>query len=310
MSGNPQQGQSGSSTGQLQSGGASSAPQIPQAEHILYTVGAGHCRVLGNFAVQAFVQVLAEKIRERGGAINFEDLKDSLAKFAAAAGPLEVYYKKSFEDCFVSHERARELIKRQNAFSRMLVHNFSEMFPRTVEQRADPNAITRDILPAFFTAMKLILGDDKVRLFERETAEILDAVKARLMPTGTLANLWKEYYKDPKLYLLNVRVLYMVAAYFKRWDVRKQWFISVMNNEHLTQSLASNAYVVVEGRSVGTVRFTENKFYLLLRQFFLKLNPDRLSEDAKKMLRAEFGTEIAQVISSLYFNLTGAKKAR
>jgi hypothetical protein len=276
-----------------------------------YGIGPEHIRKLAENTVSMFVQIAGEKMRETGGRATATELRDYVSKFiGGVGGPLEAFYKKMSDEWNQVYVRGILLKKRKHAFYRLIVHNFSVLFKAENVGQTDPNGLSRDNLPAFITAIKLILGDEVIAAHEEQCGKIVEDLKTKFGDTKSWHTLWDEFYDDPRSQAINVRSLYMIAAYFKRWDIRKQWFIQVMNHDQVTIGLASNAYVVIEGRSgTNAGKFTEIKFQILMQQLFTMINPQSIKPEHKKLLRDEFGGEFVPVLSNLYYNISGHKQA-
>jgi len=274
-----------------------------------YGIGPEHIRKLAENTVSMFVQLAGEKMRETGGRATSAELRDYVTKYiGSASGPLDAFYRKMSDEWNQVYIRGILLKKRKHAFYRLVIHNFSVLFKAENVGQTDPNGLSRDNLPAFITALKLILGDEVIAAHEEQCSKIIEDLKTKFGDTKSWHTLWDEFYDDPRSQAINVRSLYMVAAYFKRWDIRKQWFIQVMNHDQVTIGLASNAYVVIEGRSgTNAGKFTEVKFQILMQQMFTAINPQTIKPDHKKLLRDEFGAEFVPVLSNLYYNISGSK---
>lgn len=266
---------------------------------------------LGKMAEQMlsiFCELAGQQMRSTGGRATSAELREMAARFGGSAGPLGAYFRKATEDWYVAYKRGVYLSRRKHALHRLLVHEFAELFKAENEGKDDPDALKRDNLPMFFIAIRLIVGEEGIAEFEAKCLQILDDLKAKLGEQSSWSNLWELFYADPRAATIKLRALYMMAAYFRRWDIRRQWFIQVMNHDPSSIGVASNVYVQFENRSLmAGGKFTEAKFTLLMRELFKTLNPDKITNDHKKMLRDEFGPEFVPVISNLYFNLSGAR---
>jgi hypothetical protein len=87
----------------------------------------------------------------------------------------------------------------------------------------------------------MVLGDEEAVAAERCHA-IVKTLKDDLGDHFT----WDAFYADAEAKVISWHVLVKIAASFKRYELRKDWFIKLMQYHPTTVSLASNAFVTKE----------------------------------------------------------------
>jgi len=181
----------------------------------------------------------------------------------------------------VATEMAQE--RRADPFRRLLVHPLTDLLVS--------DAVSRTLLPNYFNFLHLVLGDQQ-EVLTRQCEEILDEV--RQDPHFT----WDFFYDDPRAKAVLWGVLMRIVEAFKRFEPRRDWFISLMQNRMHAVSIASNAFVpLAHTEDDNQVTFAKPQFDLLFGALFRPLL--RLSGPDDSAFSRLFGAPPARLIAPL-----------
>jgi hypothetical protein len=126
----------------------------------------------------------------------------------------------------------KELIRQQRGdpFNRLVTHPMTEALC--------DGRLSRDSLGNYFSFLHLVLGDARDVLAMR-CAEVLEELRR----PDPLVFSWDHFYDDPRSRQVLWTVLIRVSESFKRFDLRRDWFISLMQNRPQAVSIGPNAFV-------------------------------------------------------------------
>jgi hypothetical protein len=248
--------------------------------------GPEHLRKTTNVVLDALVRAAEQALH--GHAIDMRTL-ESLVTELKGATAFDDFYRRSYRELMevVAGESIEQ--RRANAFGRLMMHPLSALFS---EDRLD-----RVLVPNIFSFLHMVLGDEEAIAAERCVA-IVTQLKGELGDHFT----WDAFYEDPEAKLIFWHVLVKIAASFKRYDLRKDWFIKLMQYRPTTVSLASNAFVTKEHSPYeDPIQFGEREFCLFFHALFDPLqNLDRKDEAA---FQKEFGQDPHHLIGGFLVNL-------
>lgn len=200
------------------------------------------------------------------------------------------FYRRAYREMMEIVEAEKLEQKRSNAFGRLMVHPLGEWF--------DAGALSRDILPNVFSFIHLVLGDDGERCAE-DCQTIVKELRDALGEEFT----WDAFYADRRAKLIQWHTLVRVAASFKRWDLRKDWFIKLMQYTPTTVSLGSSAFVVKEHDSHEEPRvFGNREFCEFFQALFRPLTA--MAPADEELFRQEFGGDAHHLIGPFLVHLT------
>jgi hypothetical protein len=173
--------------------------------------------------------------------------------------------------------------RRGSAFRRLLVHPLTELL--------QSEALSRTLLPNYFTFLHLVLGDQE-DVLTRQCEEIL--AEARRDPHFT----WDFFYDDPRAKAVLWGVLMRIAETFKRFEPRRDWFISLMQNSLHAVSIAPNAFAPLAHQDEDNkVTFGKPQFDLLFGALFRPLL--RMSGPDDSAFARLFGAPPARLVAPL-----------
>ncbi|HIJ63921.1 MAG TPA: hypothetical protein HPQ04_14610 [Rhodospirillaceae bacterium] len=189
--------------------------------------GRAEIRQIAEAIILAFLRAAEEK--HGGRAVAIAELRGFLPAFGSSPGFVGLMKE--------AHARlldaaADELLRQQRGdpFQRLMVHPLTGEF--------ESETLSRDILPAYFSFLHLVLGDDK----ESRTAVCADLVAVLKEPDALMFS-WDHFYDHLEAKRVLWSVLLRIADAFKRFDARRDWFIGLMQHRPQAVSLGPQAFL-------------------------------------------------------------------
>ncbi len=209
------------------------------------------------------------------------------------SGQFDDFYRRAYHDMVELVEAEKIEQKRQNAFGRLVIHPLGELL--------ENGRLDRHLLPNIFSFIHLVLGDDADSYGER-CHEIVGELRQDLADEFT----WDAFYDHPQAKLLMWHTLTRIAASFKRWDLRKDWFIKLMQYTPTTVSLGSSAFVVREVEHSEEPRvFGEHEFCAFFTALFHPLT--ELPKADEDLFRHEFGGDPHHILGPFLVHLAACR---
>jgi hypothetical protein len=227
-----------------------------------------------------------------GGPVTMHGLHDIVAGLKMSP-QFDDFYLRAYGDlaAMVEHEKIEH--KRVNAFGRLVVHQLGELL--------EDGTLDRDLLPNIFSFLHLVLGDDAQTYGDRCTG-ILGDMKSDLGEDFT----WDAFYDEPAAKLVLWNTLTRIAASFKRWDLRKDWFIKLMQYTPTTVSLGQSAFVVREVDHTDEPRvFGNREFCAFFTALFAPLT--HIDPEDEAAFRKAFGTDPHHLIGQFLVHLASCR---
>jgi len=186
------------------------------------------------------------------------------------------------DDLYASSERSCQDIfalrqvdgQRTNYIGRIVTKTFSHV----LDDRS--SGITRSHLGRFFTALRMILGEEVYDDLQSRCA----AIAAEVSRGDDGVTRWEAFYHHPDVMLIRERVLVSIARTFRRFEPRKDWLMIVMNSSPGSRSIGGSAFVTAAQGKRGADEFGDAKFLLVFDALFASCAPKAM-DDAQ---RAEF----------------------
>ncbi len=240
-------------------------------------------------AERMFSAYLRQVEERHSGAVTIPQLRSVLATYFASPAFHTVLHQ--------AHGRllqaaALELLRQQRGdpFQRMVVHPLAEAF--------QDGRLARDLLPSYFSFLHLVLGDARDK-FTAQCADIL----AELRDPDPLGFSWDSFYEDPRTKLILWSVLVRIAETFRRFEVRREWFIGLMQNRPHSVSLGSHAFQPRPRSDDGreAKQFDTEEFAILFGALFSPLR--QLPPRDQATFQRSFGAMPDEVLGHLFANL-------
>ncbi|HLO76999.1 MAG TPA: hypothetical protein VK196_11155 [Magnetospirillum sp.] len=244
-----------------------------------------------NVVLDALLQ--AAETAYRGQPLSKETLHD-IVEGLKISQQFNEFYRRAYRELMEVVDEEKLEQRRQNAFGRLMVHPLSELF--------DKKILDREILPNVFSFFHLVLGDDAEAYGER----CLERVRELREAMGEDFT-WDAFYDDPMAKSVMWHTLVRIATSFKRWDVRKDWFMKLMQYTPSTVSLGSSAFVVREhgnGHEEPHV-FGNHHFCAFFQALFSPLT--EMDKQDEKRFREDFGADPHHLIGQFLVHLAACE---
>jgi hypothetical protein len=230
------------------------------------------CRSAFQPALRSFLSLLDRA--SSNGVIEMEQVRKLAVAFLRAEGPMADYYRKCESACaaaFAEHDLDRH---RHDHFGRLVAKSFSELFG------LEPGGVERRHLPQFFQALKMMMGEE-LHAELRARANLI--AEAHRDEEGLIR--WADFHADPRSVKVLDRVRVQVSKSFQRFDIRKDWFVLVMNQVSAGVSLSSSTFVQKSTADRDVPVFTPRHMLQLFSAMFADFDPRCLAAER----RAVFG---------------------
>lgn len=231
--------------------------------------GPRQLRETANTLLDAFIRAVEQA--DAGGKLSLADLT-RVADALKASPELEPIYERAYAEIASGVMQQAQEAQRVEVFHRLMTHPLDPLL--------DAGELSRDALPNFFNFLRLVLGEEVDTLQEQSVA-LHDELKAKFGDAFT----WDMVYTDERAKLILFRVLARIAETFKRFEPRRDWFISVMQYTPASIGVAHNVFVPNKGRE--SYVFGEAEFRRMFRHLFAPVKS--MSEADRALYEREFG---------------------
>ena len=249
---------------------------------------AGHLRKTTNAVLDALIQAAERSCPDI--ASGMDTLHGVVANLKTSTA-FDEFYEHAYKELLSIIEDEDLQQQRTNAFGRLMIHPLTETF--------ESGALDRSILQNVFSFFRLILGDDDEK-FGETCAEVFRDLKETMQ--GDFS--WDAFYGDPRAKRIQWHTLTRIAASFKRWDIRKDWFMKLMQYTPTTVSMGQSAFVVKDNREHEPAEprvFDNHEFCMFFQGLFMPLTEISAADEA--LFRQEFGGGPHQLISPFLLHL-------
>ncbi len=197
-------------------------PQDPEMPAVA-TPG-NQSQALAETVVASFLDRLKAEAKRNGGMLTIQDLDNLEGEFAKKAEALQIVFEKTFEDKKRGQKPPAWQSPRDFPFNRLIVEKFSSMFSGEDQLMDDEYAVSRRILPGFFLAVNMMMGEDLVEEFQDRCRVIID----RLGDDDDFQ--WSDLYADPEGKLVSLDAQVTLAYHFENLEKRAAWFVDLINS--------------------------------------------------------------------------------
>lgn len=243
-----------------------------------------------NVVLDALLQ--AAETAYHGKPLTKETLHDIVDGLKISA-QFDEFYRRAYRELMEVVDEEKLEQRRQNAFGRLMVHPLTELFHKDI--------LDRDILPNVFSFFHLVLGDDAEVFGER----CLERVRQLREDLGEDFS-WDAFYNDTRAKVVLWHTLVRIAQSFRRWDVRKDWFMKLMQYTPNTVSLGQSAFVVREHNGHEEPRvFNNHHFCAFFQALFSPLTDMDKADEAR--FRDEFGSDFHHLIGQFLVHLAACE---
>ncbi len=183
-----------------------------------------------------------------------DDLNALQAEFNRQAEKLSVALERSFDTYVEAKERAEWGLKRELPFDRIIVKAFSELFLEQDYSRFD--RVSRRMLPGFFMALNMMLGQDLVAEYQEQCQLIVSTLREE---RGEAFD-WEQVYVHPHAKALMLDAAVTIATYFSDYARRSGWFLELINSNLGSLEGAPREEAGWEMTPAGFKRFLDHLF--------------------------------------------------
>ena len=185
-------------------------------------------RTLAETVVGSFLDRLTAEAELRGGWLSVGDIRALSHEFEKKTEALQAVFEESFEAYVRIRERAVWNQARRYPFDRLIVKKFERLFVGEGGPAFRDGGLSRRMLPGFFLAMNLMLGDDVIEDYQARCRAIIE----RLQEKSGEDFEWDDAHKDPEADRVTLDAVAAMASYFGNLEKRTAWFLGMIN-DHL-----------------------------------------------------------------------------
>ena len=186
-----------------------------------FSTPAGQGHALAETVVMAFIDRLRHEAEAQGGMLMLDHIERLADDFHSKSAALRQAFEKTFEAYGRALERSKFAQKRNFPFDRLLVQRFESLLARGPGGKGIP----RRVLPGFFMAVEMMLGEQVLGAYQEHCRTIVDRIsKAQ----GGKFD-WPDLYADAEAKTLALDALVVMATYFADYDKRARWFLTIVN---------------------------------------------------------------------------------
>lgn len=197
-------------------------PQDPETPDVA-TPG-NQSQALAETVVASFLDRLKAEARRNGGMLTIQDLDNLEGEFAKKTEALQAVFEQTFENKKPVPDRTAWQNPRDFPFNRLIVEKFCTMFSSEDQLMGDEYAVPRRILPGFFMAINMMMGEDLVEDFQNRCRVIVD----RLIDGDDFQ--WSDLHADPEGKLVSLDAQVTIAYHFEDLEKRAAWFVDLINS--------------------------------------------------------------------------------
>ncbi|TAN48205.1 MAG: hypothetical protein EPN26_12900, partial [Rhodospirillales bacterium] len=228
------------------------------------SIVSAQCSSTAREILGALFKLAAERSAD-GHCIRLSDLHTIIEHMSVPSGPFDAFYAHRARSCLGS-AKVFELDKRRtNALTRIILHPAEWLFD--VPQAELP----RGIMPRLVEALRMMLGCDLHEALQQRATAIAHAHRDE--KTGVTD--WEGVFASDEARAILLEALVALADCFRRFDLRKDWFLLFLNTNPASSAVASNAFFVrsAEERSRHK-QIGDAQFSALMRVLFSSVHPD------------------------------------
>jgi hypothetical protein len=249
--------------------------------------GPRHLRKTTNVVLDALVTAVEQA--GHGQPLGMSALLGIVAGLKVSAS-FDDFYHRSYREMMDIVESEKREQRRTNAFGRLVIHPLSPLF--------EAESLDRALVSNIFSFLHLVLGDE-AEVYSKRCNDIIQALKDDSGDEFT----WDQFYDDSEAKLVLWHTLIHISASFRRYELRKDWFIKLMQYRPSTVSLASNAFVTRDhDPNEEPLVFGEREFCMFFHALFDPLTELPPKDDAA--FRKEFGSDPHHLIGGFLVNLS------
>jgi hypothetical protein len=174
---------------------------------------------------EKFMALLKARLADRGGHLSDQDVADMGAEFRAQRGEIKTVFLEAVATYAKSREHSREKPLRGDPFRRMMVHRFEARLAPEADLHTRPDLLSRRVLPGFFGALALMLGQDNLAQCREDAESLTTGLRRRLGDAFT----WQAVYDSKEGRRITLHAEILMARHFKDVEKRIDWLVALIN---------------------------------------------------------------------------------
>ncbi len=243
--------------------------------------------------VQALFRLFSNAVMEKFNAsdqqtITRSEVEAIISYFSDGSPELDMYYQQLFRSYDELNSAMHMNAMRTDEFNRLVVSSFEDMLnDRTAPKgtKVPPNRIPREVLPAFFHALRQILGEEFIEKSQAECNQMRKIIENRDGP----AFKWESFYSDPLIVRVRQRSLARFVIYFREnMDRKKKWFIKALNY--------NVGDADISGGLASSYLFTEGKMKIMLLAMIRYVDHNAMKPEDQQVLQKNIGDQRIKTI--------------
>lgn len=236
---------------------------------------------------------LAEEKSPDGQCIRLADLQAIIERILMPSGPFEVFYAHRARNCLAVAKVVEQDKRRTNALTRIILQPVERLLD-------DPQAgLPRGIVSRLVEALRMMLGCDLYETLQQRAVAVVQAHRRENEVTD-----WAAIVASDEARAVSLDALVTLADSFRRFDLRKDWFLLFLNTNPASSAVAPNAFVVrsIEERSRHK-QIGDAQFSCLMGALFSNVHPHRFDEASAAAFTQRFGRTPETVFGRLFVHL-------
>ncbi|CAA7613223.1 hypothetical protein [Magnetospirillum sp. UT-4] len=251
-----------------------------------------HCRSMVGMAMRGFLELV--EMAAGGKPIGVEQVRRLADSYLNAGESMTTFYAKGEARCEQIFALAAIERQRRDQLGRLIAEGFAHLLDQP------GSGIERKHLGQFFTAIRLMLGDE---LHDQLKARCKLIAETHRGPDNLID--WPAFHADPRAETVLDQVLVAIARSFRRFDPRMDWFLILMHSSPSSVSTSSNAFVPKRPEDKASRTFSELQAVRLFEALFARVRPDTFDEERTARFVERFGSDPQSVFGPFFVALTG-----
>ena len=221
---------------------------------------------------------LIGEAKQKGGSLTVQDLENFGKATRQDPQGLQLDFQHSLDEYVKSQELAGWNETRDHPFGRLLVKKISHLFADQENPSFDTGALSRRVLPGFFIAMNMMLGQEKVDECQIKSNHHVQRIKKAHGNKFT----WDLVYDDKPANKVVLDALVIIAGYFEDMEKRVTWMFGLITGNMKPPTPDMD-------RQEAAWEMTEKHLYTLLNSLFADLRKALGTEAARNTFAEKHG---------------------
>lgn len=188
------------------------------------------CRHTFDSAIDLFLKLA--KDQQHNGHLSYETL-ELIAKSIKTDPQIEdKYCSFLFQNCAAQMRMSLRSSPRVNVYGRIIAEPFEHLL------KSDQPVIVNSQLANFFYAIEVILGRANYEKFMERSVQLMDKITKETGDTFT----YEALYSHPKCWEIRWDSFMALAAFFSKFELRKDWYNRIMHSQPETPGTGQSPY--------------------------------------------------------------------